>query len=181
MRSESKESWSRVRILARALWPECGKGEAVICHIPGDTSVGLVMSLQLISPIGISLSLGFRLPWVNKNWARHDTAEGEMVPGTWTRFRGSFSQIWMAMREKAARLASRCPAWSTGQGVSLTKLRHQIQTQRVLSTPWSAGTVALSLGLVGCDHTYGRSGSSVSLSSGFWLVVTCLQMVTGWG
>lgn len=141
MRSESKESWSRVRILARALWPECGKGgAAIIRHIPGDASMGLVMSLQLISPIGISLSLGFLLPWANKNGARHDPAEGEMVPGTWARFGGSFSQIWMAVREKAARLASRRPAWSTGQGVSLTKLRHQMQTQRgSLSTPWSAG------------------------------------------
>lgn len=137
---------SSVRILARALGPECGKGGAIFCHIPGDTSVGLVMSLQLISPMGISLSLGFRPPWVNKNGARHDTAEGEMVTGTWTRFRGSFGQIWMAVRETAAMLASRPPAWSTGQGVSLTKLRHQIQTlcgtrlQRgPLSTPWSIG------------------------------------------
>lgn len=137
---------SRASILARALRPECGKGGAIACRVPGDASVGLVMSLRLISPIGIRLSLGFRHLWVNTNGARHGTAEGDMDTGTWTRFRGSFGQIWMAVREKAARLASRPPAWRTGQGVSLTKLRHQRQTrcgtcfQRgPLSTPCSAG------------------------------------------
>lgn len=33
-------------------------------------------------------------------------------------------------------------------------------------------TATLSLGLVSSDHTYGSSGSSVPLSSCFWLVVT---------